>query len=136
MYCLISWEFLSDRVTYKDLSLNSYYGFLLEEKKKFSSTKHTCVNLVLEEFKMLLSPEVSLLKEKEKREKTSPLKYLFFWKQQPRAILLAHLPADTAFSQRQLKTGQNPMAAPTAKENAVFARLEPELTQVNPEASL
>lgn len=40
----------------------------------------------------------SLLKGKEKREKISPFKYFFLWNQEPTAILLVHLPADTLHS--------------------------------------
>lgn len=34
MYCLISWESLSDRATHKDLNLNSHYGFFTGMKKR------------------------------------------------------------------------------------------------------
>lgn len=89
---------------------------------------------VLVEFKMLLSQKVSLLQNVERREKTFPLKYFFIWKQQPTDLLLAHLPADTPHSAKGDRP--KPESSTDSKENAVFARLEPEPGQVNPEASL
>lgn len=134
MHCLISQELLSDRATYKDLSLNSYYGFFIGRKQNIYST-YTCLSLGLEEFRMLLSQEAFLFwKEKRKREKIYPLSPL-------ETTAHSHPPHTRAcwhptFNQRELKTGQNPRAAPAAKENAVFTGLEPELTQISPEASL
>lgn len=130
MYSLISREFLSDRATHKDLSLNSYYGFSTGRKRRSIHLQYTCLSSVLVELKMLLFQKISLFQKEWEREKIFPLKYLFLQKQQSAIPSLQTL-LMTPHTQpaRAAETGQNLRAALTAKENAVFARLEPEPTQ-------
>lgn len=87
MYCLISWEFLSDRAKYKDLSLNSYYGygfFVGRKKKKIYSTEAYMSEPGFRGMQdVTISGGFTLLKGKEKREKISPLSTFSFGNNSP-----------------------------------------------------